>query len=1079
MDQQKLVELLQATQIPDTQRVKAATAELRQNYYPHPDSLVGLLHIIVSHSEPTIRMLAAVQGLRLVPKHWDNINADQKPAIRNELLQAVVREQDTKCRHGESRVIAEIASHDLEDNKWPDLPPAVFQLTTSDNVVHREVGSYIIFSLLEANPTFFVNELPRMFELFSKTIRDPASRDVRVNTMLSISAVLMLIDGDEDEQSLNAVQEFIPPMVDVLKDAVQNNDDENIQQAFEVFQSFLAYESAFISKYFKDLVLFIVDLAANTNAGDDVRTQALAFLAQCAKYRRMKIQAIPELGSLLMKKALAILSEQDDDDEDDETTPAMAALSLIDMLASDLPPRQVIVPLLDEFPRYATSDNAGQRKACILALGTCAEGAPDFVSTQISSLMPHILRLLQDSERGVRLSALRGLMRIGEDLTDSMEAHHDAIVTALILNLDAASGNNEDRKNAEIIRAVCGAIDSMAGDLSHEILLKYDDNIIKRIGGFLNYPDHKVRAAAAGALGAMAEAAPDDFGPYLKDTMDVMSPWLTVETGEDELSLRAAICDSMGRIANGMGPNEFKPYVMPLLEASEKGLHLDNPNLRETTFLLWGQLARVYGGDLGVDYLGGMFQGLFTSLELKEEDVELNLSEEQQGLVDQEILLAGKKLKVKAASGDRDDDDDYEDVMDDSDEEDIDDLIGVSAAALEKEIALEVLGDVIYAAKEVSVPYIEKAIELVMPFVEHHYEGCRKTAIGTLWRTYACVWEAQEKQTGLKWEPGLPLRPASEPSAHIAKLGEIVTTATLKLWQDESDRDVVTEINRSVASTLRTCGPSILGQKGFMEQAITVLASIVTRSHPSQQDMGDEDEDQEVEGGSEWDWLIVDTALDVVIGLAAALGEQFAELWEVFEKPILKFVSSNEPLERSTAVGVVAECVSYMGRAVTPYTSKLLRPLLKRLSDEDKETKSNAAYATGLLVYHSKDSDTYLSSYPDILSKLEPLLQMDNTRLKDNAAGCVCRMISAHPDRVPIADVLPALVNLLPLKEDYEENKPVYQCLRELYEMNNPTVQELTPRLLPIFQQVLGGPENQLEPSTRHTVEEMVRALSK
>lgn len=246
-------------------------------------------------------------------------------------------------------------------------------------------------------------------------------------------------------------------------------------------------------------------------------------------------------------------------------------------------------------------------------------------------------------------------------------------------------------------------------------------------------------------------------------------------------------------------------------------------------------------------------------------------------------------------------------------------------------------------------------------------------------------------------------------------------------------RDVVTEINRSVASTLKTTGPSILGQKAMMEQVITVLGTITTKCHPCQQDLGDEDENpDEVQGSSEWDWLIIDTALDVLIGLAAALGSQFAEIWKVFQKPILKFISSNEHIERSTAVGVVAECVAYMGSAVTPYTATLLPPLLHRLSDEDQETKSNTAYAIGQLVYHSEDEAAYLPSFAQILRNLEPLLQIQAQRLQDNAAGCLCRMILANPNQVPIPEVLPALVDLLPLKEDYEENKPVYQCLHKL-----------------------------------------------
>lgn len=762
--------------VADTQKVKAATAELRKNFYPHPDSLLGLLHVIVSHSEPTVRMLAAVQALRLVPKHWKKIDAAQKPEVRNQLLQTIVSEQNGKCRHGESRVIAAIATLDFESNEWADLTANVTQLATSDNVAHREVGSYIIFSLLEANPTYFESHLVKLFELFAKTIRDPQSRDVRINTMLSISAALMLIDVDDDEQALNAVQEFIPAMVDVLKDAVQNEDDERIQQAFEVFQSFLAYESALISRYFKDLVQFMLDLASNSSLDAEVRCQALAFLAQCVRYRRMKIQGVPDMGAQLLKKSLTILSELEEDDEEDDTTPARGGLALIDQLASDLPPRQVIVPLLDEFPKYATSPNPGHRRACILALGTCAEGAPEFVSTQIGSLMPAVLQLLQDPERSVRYSALVGLIRIGEDLADSMAAHHDAIITALLLNLDAATNDQADKKNVEIIRSVCGVIDSLAEGLGSDVMAKYGETMIHRVGSFLSHPDFTVKAAAAGALGAIASAVKSSFNPFLKETMEAMSTYIMVESGEDELALRSAVCDAMGRIAVGVGAQEFHPYVLPLLVASEKALHLGNARLRETTFILWSQLATVYEGDLG-DSLAGIFNGLFESLELEEEDIDFDLSEEEQGLV------SDKKDKAKVPI---DLNDDEEDMDDDDDDDDWDDLVGVSAQAMEKEIALEVLGDVIYASKERSAPYIEKAVELVAPFAEHSYEGCRKTAIGALWRTYACVWEAMEKQTGQKWAPGLPLN--FEPIANIAKLGEIVTTATLHIWQDEADR---------------------------------------------------------------------------------------------------------------------------------------------------------------------------------------------------------------------------------------------------------------------------------------------------
>lgn len=655
------------------------------------------------------------------------------------------------------------------------------QLTTSDNVVHREIGSYIIFALLEADPTTFSEHLPQMFELFGKTIRDPQSRDVRINTMLSISSLLLLIQADEDEESVAAVQEFVPAMVDVLKDTIDNGDDEHTQQAFEVFQMFLGYESALISKYFKDLVQFMLDLAANTNADDDVRNQALAFLTQCAHYRRMKLQAIPDLATQLTRKSMQILAELEEDDDEDDMTPPRSALALIDQLSTDLPPRQVIVPVLDDLKKFATSSHVGARRAAMIALGTCAEGAPDFVATQISNLMPIILQLLNDSNKAVRHDALVCLMRMGEDLAEFMKAQHETIMTALVKNLEAASEDENDDKNVEIIRSVCGSIDTMAEGLGGEVMQKYAQGLISRIGRFLGHSDVKVKSAAAGAIGAIALAIEDAFKPFLKETMEALSPFVVAEDGEEELQLRSSVVDAMGRIAVGVGAEDFQPYVMPLLMASEKALDLGNARLRETTFILWSQLSKVYEGKLG-DSLQGIFKGLFDCIELDEEDVELD--EELAGLVEGQIVTDGKKIRVKPAEEDGEEDEDEMD--DDDDDSDWDDIMGVSQAAMEKEVAVEVLGDIISHAKEQSVPYLEKAIELITPLVEHTYEGCRKAAISTLWRTYACVWQIMETQTGQKWQPGLPLN--FETPANLAKLGEVVATATMQLWLEDSDR---------------------------------------------------------------------------------------------------------------------------------------------------------------------------------------------------------------------------------------------------------------------------------------------------
>ena len=79
-------------------------------------------------------------------------------------------------------------------------------------------------------------------------------------------------------------------------------------------------------------------------------------------------------------------------------------------------------------------------------------------------------------------------------------------------------------------------------------------------------------------------------------------------------------------------------------------------------------------------------------------------------------------------------------------------------------------------------------------------------------------------------------------------------------------------------------------------------------------------------------------------------------------------------------------------------------------------------------------------------------------------------MIMAHPDKVPINDIMEIIVEKLPLKEDYEENKPIFECITGLYQHENAAIIGLTQQLIPVFASVLGEPAEQLDDETRAKV---------
>ncbi|KAK2740527.1 hypothetical protein FQN55_008870 [Onygenales sp. PD_40] len=1082
MDQQRFLQQLQIVLNPQQGSVKEATGTLKKEFYTSPDSLLFLIQVATSHDSDDLRQLAAVEARSLVSKHWLKISAGQKPHVREQLLRAALGEGSQLVRHACARVISAIAKIDIDDGEWRDLPSFLVQAAGSPKADERATGIYILFAILDVLGEGFQKKFLDLFSLFEKTIRDPESAEVRINTVLALSKLALHLDSEENEAPVKAFQNIFPAMVAVWKDSIDQGDEDRVMQAFEVFQTLLSCDPQLMNPHLKDLALFMNQLAGNTEVDESTRTQAISFLMQTLQYRKLKIQGF-QIGSQLTLTALQIATELDSDDDDMDITPARSALGLLDVLAQTLPPSQVVVPLLNALGQYFNHKDPDYRRAGIMALGMCVEGAPDFISTQMKEIFPVIYQLLKDPEPKVRQSTLHTVARIADDLGEDVSQQHQQLMPLLLQNLAATMQEWKGEESGPIIdimKAAVSSIDAVVDGIPEHDIIQYQSELVPMLHKLLKHPDFKIKALTAGALGSIASSAGDAFLPFFDESMHLMQEYVTMKDSEDELELRANVIDAMGEMSASAGPEHFKNYVEPLMRSSEEALNLGHSRLKESTYMFWGSMSKVYGEDF-TPFLDGIVKGLFACLDQEETDLEVELGEAARDLIGQEVTIGGRKVRV--ASGDDEEDHDLsfdesniEDL--DVDEDDWDDLATVTPLALEKEIAVDVIGDIITHAKKAYLPFFEKTIEQILPLCEHPYEGVRKSAIGTLHRSYAALWQVCEESGQMeKWMPGKPM---VQPSNELSKLSEILITATLKMWTDEEDRAVVTDINRNLAENLKYCGPYLVSDTSILEKVITMITTIISKEHPCQQDFGGDEEDHAaLDGLSEFDWAIIDSALDVVSGLAVALGGDFLSLWPHFEKSVLTFAAGTESLERATAVGVISEIIFGMNEGVTPLTGKFLEVLLRRLSDEDAQTKSNAAYAVGRLVERSNANEEIIKAYPIILEKLEPCLHISEARLPDNASGCLSRMILKHRENVPIPDVLSALVDLLPLKNDFDENDPVYRMICQLYKWEDPTVRNLTPRLIPIFQSVLTGNRDQLDDERRAELIELVSWLNK
>ena len=689
-------------------------------------------------------------------------------------------------------MISTIAKIDVEDGQWADLPSLMQHAASSSNVQHREVSTYILFTILESMADSFMSRFQELFSLFSKTIQDPESADVRINTMLALSKMGMVVDAENDEASLQAFEEALPHMVAVLKQAVDAGDEDRVLQGFEVFQTLLTCDSKLLNKHFRDLVLFMVNIATDTAIDDDARVQALTFLIQTVTYRKFKFQSL-KIGEQLTLGIIDIVTDngEDMDDEDDQLTVSGSALGLLNCLASNLPPSHTVVHLLRVFEPGANSPDPNRRQAVIRALGTCVEGAPDFLNTQLKSYLPSMIRLLDDSNLYVREVALSGVRTLADQLAEDMAKEHERLVPALARNLDRAMQelNGRDAKvNLGIVISSCSAIDSLVTGLEPEQIKPYLPELVPHISHLLSHPDMKIKSSAIGAIGSIALSAKSDFLPFYEQAMNDLSEYVQLKESVDELDVRGVTYDAMGNIAIAIGAEAFQRYVIPMMQATEESLKLGHPRLKESSFLFWGDMVKVYEDNFKT-FIPGVTNALFECLEQEESSVEVELGEEAVDLVGQEVVIAGRKVKVAGASSENGIDDNgmkSEDENDDSDDE-WDDVTGATAIAMEKEIAIEVLANIVSFTKGEFLPYLEKSVELLMSMLHNAYEGVRRAAISALFRTYASSWNLQEEKMKT-WQAGLPVKVS--PNQDIVKLGELVITATLALWPTEDDRYV-------------------------------------------------------------------------------------------------------------------------------------------------------------------------------------------------------------------------------------------------------------------------------------------------
>jgi hypothetical protein len=105
-------------------------------------------------------------------------------------------------------------------------------------------------------------------------------------------------------------------------------------------------------------------------------------------------------------------------------------------------------------------------------------------------------------------------------------------------------------------------------------------------------------------------------------------------------------------------------------------------------------------------------------------------------------------------------------------------------------------------------------------------------------------------------------------------------------------------------------------------------------------------------------------------------------------------------------VGTLGEIIVGLKGGITPFTENILALLSRALQDSEAEVRSNAAFAAGALIeWSDHDLSAQFTALMQVLHgyfAVTPETPKDQLNAKDNAVGCVARMIVKNPTAMPL-----------------------------------------------------------------------------
>lgn len=377
-------------------------------------------------------------------------------------------------------------------------------------------------------------------------------------------------------------------------------------------------------------------------------------------------------------------------------------------------------------------------------------------------------------------------------------------------------------------------------------------------------------------------------------------------------------------------------------------------------------------------------------------------------------------------------------AFDDSDDEDENGnyVIQVRTALLEaKKGAITAVGEIGAHCGAAFVPFLDQTLTLLQKNASN-WHPLIKAEVAEALPSMVLPIVSAEHGGSIEWTKG-DIGGANPMSQATTAVVQVVLKELITLMKDD-DKTTVGKACEALQSVFELCGPFSLAI--VAHDCLEGVHDLLNKSAPCQA-IEDDEEDYDDDDDDHDSFMI--SVCDLVGAIARVMGTHFVQYLPQFLPAICSFAKASRPSsDRSMAMGCLGELAQELEGGIKEYWKSVFLPaILAGVSDEDNNVKRNAAFCAG--VSCEGLGPFVAGDYMQILNGVGQIFGIDPSSdaaaaCIDNASACVARMIMACPNSVPISQVLPVVLRVLPLKSDMTENETVFKCLFGLLQSNNP-----------------------------------------